>query len=304
MKRNKEIIVVGSTNTDLVSFVKKFPKPGETIFGKMFHIYPGGKGANQAVGLAKLGKNVVFISKVGNDDFGKKMLMNLKANRVNVKNIIIDNENPTGIAMITVDESGENYIVVISGANMNLSSEDIYKKQNLFSGAKIFLTQLEIPLETIDVCLSLSKINNMMTVLNPAPAKVLPEKILSLVDIITPNESELGILTNMEINSNSIEKAANILISKGVKNVVVTLGEKGAFLYNGKIAKYFPPYAIKALDTTAAGDAFNAGLVYALSEGYPLDDAIKFANATAAVSVTKYGAQTSMPTKEEVLNLL
>jgi ribokinase len=299
------ILIVGSSNMDLVVSTEKFPKPGETLLGKKFQTFPGGKGANQAVGVAKLGKKTYFITKVGNDEFGKKLINNLSDSGVDTANVLTDEKESTGIALITVDAKGENEIIVISGSNMNLTTEDLLSKTDVFQKAEILLVQLEIPLETIMRAVSIAKENDMKIILNPAPARQLPNELLEKVDFITPNETELEFLSGIKItDDNSIIRGAKALIEMGVRNVVVTLGDKGSILVNSEQKEFFCAKRVKAIDTTAAGDAFNAGLAFALSEKYSLTEAIKFANITAAISVTRMGAQSSMPNKAEVMSLL
>lgn len=299
------ILVVGSTNMDMVVTTEQLPRPGETILGKKFQTFPGGKGANQAVGVAKLGKKTFFITKMGNDEFKNRLIENLTINGVDTNNILIDENDGTGIAVISVDSHGENEIIVVPGSNMKLTPYDIVLRTNIFEMAEILLTQLEIPLDTILTAVNLAKLNNMLIILNPAPARQLPDELLSQIDFITPNEIELEILTGMPISDNqSVIEAARILLDKGVGNVVVTMGDKGSFLISKEKVEKFEAAKVVAIDTTAAGDAFNAGLAYALSKKYLLPAAIKFANTTAAVAVTRIGAQSSMPDKTEVLALL
>jgi ribokinase len=299
------ILVVGSSNMDMVVLTENFPKPGETLLGKKFQTFSGGKGANQAVGVAKLGAKNYFITKMGNDEFKNKLSENLESNGVNTDDIIIDNDESTGIAVIFVDANGQNEIVVVSGSNMLLTPEEVEAKSSLFEKSQILLTQLEILLETIIKSVELAKKNNMIVILNPAPARHLPDHLLSMVDYLTPNETELETLTGLIItDEGSIKKAANMLITKGVKNVIVTLGDKGSFIINKDKAELFSAREVKVLDTTAAGDAFNAGLAFALSQKYSLEDAVKFSNVVASIAVTKMGAQSSMPNKSEVMALL
>lgn len=299
------ILIVGSTNMDMVVLTENFPKPGETLLGKKFQTFPGGKGANQAVGVAKLGAKNYFITKMGNDEFRKKLTDNLTIKGVNINDIIIDNEESTGIAVIMVDTNGQNEIVVVPGSNMRLTPKEIELKSSLFEAAQILLTQLEIPLETIEKSVELAKKNKMAIILNPAPARKLPDKLLNMIDYLTPNETELETLTGVKIiDDNSIRQAAEQLLAKGVKNVIVTLGDKGSYLINNEKAALFRARKVKVLDTTAAGDAFNAGLAYAISQQNSLEDSIQFAHFVASISVTRMGAQSSMPTKSEVANLI
>ncbi len=298
------ILVVGSTNMDMVVSTENFPKPGETLLGKKFQTFPGGKGANQAVGVAKLGALTHFVTKMGNDEFRKRLIDNLAANNVDIENVIIDKNESTGIAVIMVDSKGQNEIVVVSGSNMCLTPAEIEEKVVLFEKSQILLTQLEIPLETIEKSVELAKKNKMIVILNPAPARLLPDQLLSMIDYLTPNETELESLTGLKINCDeSIHKAAAVLLTKGVKNVIVTLGAKGSLLINKERTKAFSARDVKVKDTTAAGDAFNAGLAFSISQNKPLEEAIKYAHLVASIAVTRMGAQSSMPTNYEVMNL-
>jgi ribokinase len=253
MKR-EGVLVAGSANMDLVVCAERFPQPGETVFGKKFEMYPGGKGANQAFCCAKLGAKTYFIGKMGNDDFGKRLSANMQQAGVNLDNLLIDESEHTGTALISVDGKGENEIIVISGSNMKLTPRDIQKKKDIFSKAKVVITQLEIPLESVEKIAEISKENGAVFILNPAPAKELPEKLISLTDYLTPNEIELEILSGTPVSGEaSIEKAAGKLLKKGVKNIIVTMGEKGAFLINKEKKKIYPSKKVKVVDSTGAG---------------------------------------------------
>jgi len=299
------VLVVGSANMDLVVTSERFPNPGETVFGKNFAMFPGGKGANQAVGCAKLGAKTYFLGKMGNDDFHNILNKSLGDNGVDIKDVLVENDGQTGVALISVDSSGENEIIVISGTNMKFTKDDLLTKKDYFSKVKVVLCQLEIPVETVTLAARLTKENNALFILNPAPASELDDELLSLVDFLTPNESELEILSGCKVYEEcSAEKAAKVLLDKGVKNVLVTVGERGAILVNKKGSKIFETCKMNAVDTTAAGDSFNGALAYSLSNGRTLDEAIQFANYAAALSVTKMGAQTSMPTLKEVEAIL
>lgn len=299
------VLVVGSANMDLVVTSKRFPHPGETVFGKNFAMFPGGKGANQAVGCAKLGAKTYFLGKMGNDDFHNILNKSLGENGVDIKDVLVENNGQTGVALISVDGSGENEIIVISGTNMKFTKDDLLTKKEYFGKVKVVLCQLEIPVETVTLAAKLAKENNAIFMLNPAPAAELNDELLSLVDFLTPNESELEILSGCKVDEEcSVEKAAKVLLGKGVKNVLVTIGERGSILVNKDGTRKFEALKMKAVDTTAAGDSFNGALAYSLSNGRTLDEAIQFANYTAALSVTKMGAQTSMPTLNEVEALL
>ncbi|MFA7289901.1 MAG: ribokinase [Melioribacteraceae bacterium] len=301
----ESILVVGSTNMDMVVRTDSFPRPGETLLGKKFQTFPGGKGANQAVGAAKLGAKTKFISKMGKDQFADELIENLKSCSVCVENILIDENDSTGIAIILVNKEGENEIVVISGTNMKLTPEEIESKKDLFSQSKVLLLQLEIPIETIIKAKEIALLNGMIVIFNPAPACKLDDSIFEGIDYLTPNETELEILSGKSVNSDDdVKLAAHSLLDKGVKNLIVTLGDKGSMLINKEKAQLFAPCKVKVVDTTAAGDAFNAGLAYSLSKDIPIEDAIRFSNAVAASAVTKMGAQSSMPELSEVNNLL
>lgn len=303
--KKEGVLVVGSANMDLVVTSERFPNPGETVFGKNFAMFPGGKGANQAVSCAKLGGLTYFLGKMGNDEFQSSLKRSLNESGVNISDVLIEDGAQTGVALISVDGSGENEIIVISGTNMRFTTNDLLQKQEYFSKVKVVLSQLEIPLQTVTLAAQLAKQNDAIFILNPAPAAQLSDELFSLVDFLTPNESELEILTNIKIvDECSAEKAAKVLLEKGVNNVLVTLGEKGSLLVNCNSVKHFDSCKVKAIDTTAAGDSFNGALAYSLSIGKSIEDAIHFASYAAAVSVTRMGAQTSMPTLKEVESLL
>lgn len=303
---NKEgVLVVGSANMDLVVFTNSFPKPGETVFGNDFQMFPGGKGANQAVACSKLGGKTYFLGKLGNDDFANTLYDSLHSNNIDLSYLMKSNDSHTGMALITVDGKGENEIVVVSGTNMKLSCEDLKNTNALFKNVKIVLTQLEIPTETVTAIANLAHDNNAMFILNPAPAKNLPTNLFPFIDYLTPNETELEMLSHVNIkNENDIKTAATVLLDKGVKNVIVTLAEKGSILINKNRFDLFIGNAVEAVDTTGAGDTFNGALAYSLSKNKTIEEAINFANYSASISVTRRGAQSSMPTKQEVKEIL
>ncbi|MCZ7602126.1 MAG: ribokinase [Melioribacteraceae bacterium] len=303
--KKEGVLVVGSANMDLVVTSERFPNPGETVFGKNFAMFPGGKGANQAVSCAKLGGLTYFLGKMGNDDFQSSLIRSLNESGVNISDVLIENGAQTGVALISVDGSGENEIIVISGTNMRFTTNDLLKKQEYFSKVKVVLSQLEIPIQTVTLAAQLAKQNRAIFILNPAPAAPLSDELFSFIDYLTPNESELEILSGINIvDKSSAEKASRVLLQKGLKNVLVTLGEKGSLLVNNNSVKHFETYKVKAVDTTAAGDSFNGALAYSLSIGKSIEEAIHFASYAAAISVTRMGAQTSMPTLKEVESLL
>lgn len=300
----KGVLVVGSSNLDLVVTAKRFPNPGETIFGNKFEMFPGGKGANQAVCASRLGCKTTFIGKMGNDDFKEKLSQIMVESDVDISNLFVDDKEHTGTALITVDGNGQNQIIVISGSNMKLSPSDIESKLLLFKEASVVLTQLEIPIETVLKVAQLAKENNALFILNPAPAVQLPENLFPLVDFITPNESELELISGMKItDQESIAKAANALIERGVKNVIVTVGERGSVLINNSCIKQFGVNKVKVIDSTAAGDAFNGALATSLAENHSIEESIEFANKIASITVTRMGAQSSMPYLNEIKDL-
>lgn len=295
------IIVIGSSNTDMVIKSKKLPAPGETLLGGTFLMNPGGKGANQAVAAARLGGNVTFVAKTGNDMFGSEAKDLFEKEKINTRYLIKDDKNPSGVALIIVDENGENSIVVASGSNGTLSaydiSDDVYKTQK----NDIFLMQLEIPLSTVEFAAEKAVALGNRVILNPAPARNLPDYLLNCLYLITPNETEAEILTGIKVtNAATAEEAAKELHSKGVKNVIITMGGSGAFLSTGTYTKLIPVVPVKAIDTTAAGDVFNGALAVAISEGKELPDAVVFANKAAGISVTRMGAQASAPYRNEI----
>lgn len=296
-----KIVVIGSTNTDMVIKTEHLPTPGETILGGEFFMNPGGKGANQAVAASRLGGDVAFISKTGNDIFGEQSVENLRNEGVNTENMIVDPENPSGIALITVDSKAENCIVVAPGSNMTLKPGDIDKAVKQIEIAEIVLLQLEIPIETVEYAARIAYRNNKKVILNPAPAQKLSDSILKTIHILTPNETEAEILTGVKVtNTDTAEKAAQILKKKGVEIVIITMGANGAFIHTDSLSELIPAPEVKAVDTTAAGDAFNGALAVAVSEGFNIREAVQFANKAASIAVTRLGAQASTPYRSEV----
>jgi ribokinase len=295
------ILVVGSANMDLVVMTGRFPEPGETLLGGRFDMFPGGKGANQAVAASRLGARVTFIGKMGRDLFGERLAAGMKRDGVRLNRLLHDPRGSTGIALITVDRKGQNEIVVVSGSNMKLTSADIDRQRPVFSSVRAVLLQLEIPLPTVIHAARLARDHDLTVVLNPAPARTLPVTLLRMVDYLTPNESELAQLTGRSVRGvREAGQAARVLLEVGVKNVIVTLGARGALLVNRREATLCPAWKVSPVDTTAAGDAFNGALAMALASGQTVEAAIPFANAVAALSTTRRGAQSSMPRLEEV----
>ena len=297
------ILTIGSSNTDMVVKTSKFPAPGETIIGGEFLMNPGGKGANQAVAAKRLGGDVIFIGKRGLDIFGKYAVELLEKEGINTDYIISDSKNPSGIALITVDAKGENSIVVASGANANLFPEDLNSIDELLQNSDIVLLQLEIPLETVIFVAALSAQKQKKVILNPAPAQLLPDSLLKDLFMITPNESEAEQLTSVKVSdTESAKQAAELLKEKGVQNVIITMGASGAFILSEEFEGMIEAPKVKAIDTTAAGDTFNGALAVFLSEGKSMVESVKLASKAASISVTRNGAQASVPYRKEVIS--
>ncbi|MGL5312222.1 MAG: ribokinase [Peptostreptococcaceae bacterium] len=298
----KKICVIGSLNMDLVVKVDTMPKAGQTLIGSNFKEVPGGKGANQAVAMARLGGDVSMIGKVGNDGFGETLINALKNDNVNTKYIGIE-EGPTGVALITVDKNAENSIVVAPGANFKVQASDIDSNIDAINNSDIVVVQLETPLDTIKYALQKAKEAGKYTILNPAPAVVLEDTIIENVDLLTPNETELEILSGVEINNEEdINRAAQILIEKGVRELIVTLGSKGSLYINREKSMFKKAYKVDAVDTTAAGDSYTGALSVAFANGKDVVEAMDFASKVGALSVMKEGAQSSLPTLKDVEN--
>ena len=300
---HSSIVVIGSTNTDMVIRAPHLPLPGETLLGSNFFMNPGGKGANQAVAAKRLGGNVIFIAKTGNDVFGETALRQFRMEGIVTDYMSRDVQNPSGVALITLDENAENTIVVAPGANSNLLPEDILPAEVQINSDAVVLIQLEIPLETVKFAASLAAMGGSMLILNPAPAFILPDELLKLVSIITPNETEAEMLSGQLITDlDSVRSAAHAIRARGVKTVIITLGSKGAWISNADIELLVEAPTVEAIDTTAAGDVFNGELAVALSEGQPLKDAVAFSCRAAAISVTRLGAQAAAPYRKEIEN--
>ena len=296
-----KIIVVGSSNTDMVVKTARFPEPGETIIGGDFFMFLGGKGANQAVAAARAGGEVSFICAVGDDVFGKNALEDYRDEGINVDAAKVVKDAASGVALITVNDEGENEIVVASGTNAKLSPIYVSEVMEEMDNDGMFLTQLETPIETIEFLARYSKLTGQPLIINPAPAQELSSAILDGLFLITPNETEARILTGIEVDDDhSMKRAAGALLDKGVQNVIITLGSRGAFFMNREERFLTPSHQVKALDTTAAGDVFNGVLTVCLSQDMEWKESIAYANKAAALSVTKMGAQGSAPYKEEI----
>lgn len=299
------ILVVGSANMDMVVSARSFPKPGETVLGRTFGMYPGGKGANQAVAAAKLGGEVDFLGKIGRDVLGDRLVTSMKREGVRLRHLLLDPSSPTGIALITLDARGQNEIVVVSGSNMKLTPGDAGSRRAAFSRARVLLLQLEIPLPTVKRAVAMARREGMTIILNPAPAQSLPRTLLRRIDYLTPNETEAETLSGVAVrDERSATRAARKLLDQGVKNVVVTLGRRGALLVNREVAELFPAQKVEAVDTTAAGDAFNGALACFLARGMNVGAAMRYAVGAASLSVTRMGAQCSMPTMNELTGFM
>ena len=298
----KNICVIGSLNMDLVVNVDTMPKPGQTIIGSNFKEVPGGKGANQAVAMARLNGNVSMIGKVGEDGFGQTIINSLKNDKVDTT-YIQTSKGATGVALITVDKNAQNSIVVSPGANFEVKEDDIDNNIEAIKNSDIVVLQLETPLNTIKYALNKAKELNKYTILNPAPAVKLDDEIIKNVDLLTPNETELEIISGVSIETEEdIQKAAQIMIEKGVKELIVTLGSKGSLYINKEKSMFKKAYKVEAVDTTAAGDSYTGALAVALSQDKNIEDAMDFASKVGALSVLKEGAQSSLPTLEDVKN--
>ncbi len=303
----KPIIVIGSSNTDMVVKAAKLPGPGETVLGGSFLMTPGGKGANQAMAAQRLsrGSQVVFIAKVGDDVFGEEARRGFEAEGMDTRFVLRDFAVPSGVALIGVDDRGENSIMVAPGANARLSAQEVKQALADVEEPGWMLLQLEIPLETVREGILSGFAKGYRVVLNPAPAQAIPEDLYPCLHLITPNETEASLLTGFTVTDEaSAAEAAKVLLEKGVENVIVTLGSRGAYLRTADAEWLVPAPAVKPLDTTAAGDIFNGALVVALAEQRPLPEAMAFACQAAALSVTRMGAQASIPRRAEVDELM
>jgi len=296
-----KIVVIGSSNIDMVVKTDKHPMPGETRLGGVFFMNAGGKGANQAVAAARLGGNITLVTKVGNDIFGRQTLEGFKKEHVNTDYVFVDESAASGTALIVVNKEGENSIVVAPGANANLLPADIDKVTDI-AVAEILLLQLEIPLETISAVVKKARANDQKVIINPAPAQKLSDELLNGLFLITPNETEASLLTDITVEDEATaSQAAHVFLSKGVKNVIITLGKQGAYFQNENLKLIIDAPVVKAIDTTAAGDTFNGALAVAITENMNWEQAIKFAVTAASISVTRMGAQPSIPYRSEIM---
>mgnify|MGYP000695871596 CR=1 FL=1 len=297
----KPIVVVGSSNTDMIVRLERLPRPGETVLGGRFSTAAGGKGANQAVAAARAGGRVAFVGRVGDDAFGREALRGFRRDRLRVSRVARDPRAPSGVALICVAANGENSIAVAPGANARLSAADVRRAAGEFAAGSVLLAQLEIPLAAVRAAVDLAAARGMTVILNPAPARPLARGLLRRVNLLTPNETEAEILSGITIKTPAdAVRAAAKLRGMGVGAVVITLGAKGALVADAQGCDWAPGFRVRAVDTTAAGDVFNGALAVALAEGRSLREAVRFANAAAALSVTRLGAQPSAPWRREI----
>ena len=300
-----KVTVVGSFMYDLVATAPRRPKTGETLIGDSFGMFLGGKGANQAIAASRAGASVTMVGRLGNDLFGDQFLEKFSVEGIKTDFVIQDTENGTGVGMPLIDASGDNSIVIIPQANMALTVENIDKAESVIADSDVLVLQCEVPMEANKRAAEIANKNDTLVILNPAPACEIPDAILSLMDLLTPNETETEILTGMPTHSNeqAIEAAHNLL-SKGIETVILTLGSRGSFLLTEKMGKRIPAYSVDVIDTTAAGDAYSGALAASLAQGTHIEEAVKIANAAGALAATKLGAEPSLPTKKAIDQLL
>jgi len=299
------ILVVGSSNTDLVVKVPRLPSPGETVLGGEFASVAGGKGANQAVAAARAGGEVTFVARIGDDAFGQLSLEGLQKEGIHLGHVVMDSHHPSGVALILVAADGQNSIAVAPGANAHLSPADVHRAAPAFRTAQMLLVQLEIPLAAVQSALELAAHHRLPVLLNPAPAQHIPNEWFHHITYLTPNAREASALSGIEVTDpDSAARAAARLRQKGVPHVIITLAEQGLVVDAPRLHKHLPAFRVKPVDTTAAGDVFCGALAVACTEGRPLLEALRFAQAAAAISVTRFGAQRSAPTRAEILRFL
>ena len=303
------VLIIGSSNMDLNIYSQRLPKPGETVTGGTFQQFLGGKGANQAVASVRSGAKTIFIGKIGTDAFGDQMISRLTKEGIDMSNVIRDNEHPSGVAFIMIDESGENMISVAPGANFHLSKSDVIKNSEIIKNASSLVVQMEIPIETIEEIFKIASQGNVIKILNPAPLKSIPKNVLKNLDIVIPNEGELyrlhSLLELPEVKTEGKDKivqASKDIVEFGINFVITTLGSKGCLIYdkNNDEVTEIPAIKVKAVDTVGAGDCFNGVLASKLCKGESVKNAVKYATAAASIAVTRKGAQESMPYAEEI----
>ncbi|BBJ69719.1 MULTISPECIES: ribokinase [Enterobacter] len=301
MKTAGNLVVLGSINADHILNLESFPAPGETVTGNQYQVAFGGKGANQAVAAGRSGANIAFIACTGDDDTGERVRKQLASDNIDIAPVSVVAEESTGVALIFVNAEGENVIGIHAGANAALTTERVEAQHASIAGAEALLMQLESPVESVLAAAKIAHENHTTVVLNPAPARVLSDELLALVDIITPNETEAEKLTGIRVeNDDDAARAARALHDKGIGTVIITLGSRGVWASVNGEGRRVPGFKVKAIDTIAAGDTFNGALVTALLEGKKMDDAIRFAHAAAAIAVTRKGAQPSVPWRKEI----
>jgi len=299
------IVVLGSLNMDLIGVSPRLPAPGETIMGESFYTAPGGKGGNQAVAASKLGANVRMVGRVGKDTFGQSLLSGLQGHGIDATGVAQDPTASTGIAIILLDALKQNYIVVVSGANMACDEQELEAAKRALDGADALMLQLEVPVELSLEAARYARAKGIKVIWDPAPARELPDEAFAVADVMTPNQTEAEALTGIVVSdAASAHHAANVLLGKGVSVAVVKMGEDGVFFATQNESAFLPPYSVEIVDTVAAGDAFGAALAVALSEGKSLSDAVRFGSAAGALAVTRPGAQDAMPSRSEVEGLL
>ncbi|WP_108417343.1 ribokinase [Enterobacter mori] len=301
MKTAGNLVVLGSINADHILNLETFPTPGETVTGNQYQVAFGGKGANQAVAAGRSGANIAFIACTGNDDTGERVRKQLASDNIDIAPVSVVAGESTGVALIFVNAEGENVIGIHAGANAALTTERVEAQRGIIAGAEALLMQLESPVESVLAAAKIAHENHTTVVLNPAPARVLSDELLALVDIITPNETEAEKLTGIRVeNDDDAARAARALHDKGIGTVIITLGSRGVWVSANGEGRRVPGFKVKAIDTIAAGDTFNGALVTALLEGRAMDEAIRFAHAAAAIAVTRKGAQPSVPWRKEI----
>lgn len=299
------IVVFGSINMDLVARTSRLPAPGETLTGQSFQTFPGGKGANQAVACARLGAKTLMVGRVGGDVFGSRLKAELELAGVDHTNVEVDADISSGVALIAVEESAENMIIVVPGANGQVNEADLPRLESVLERSKILLLQLEIPLDMVVAAAKIAKEKGVKVILDPAPAQAIQEEVYRLIDIITPNETEAALLVGFPVETQEdASRAVKVLEERGVRQPIIKMGSKGAFAKIDGEEKFFKAFPVTAVDTVAAGDAFNGALAVALSEEKSIQDAIRWGMAGGALSVTKEGAQPAMPTRNDLLAIL
>ncbi len=296
-----KILVIGSSNTDMVTLSDRLPKPGETVISNEFYITQGGKGANQAVAAARLGGEVTFVARLGSDDFARQAIAGYEQDGISTQYITHDPKAPTGIALINIDQAGENMIVANMGANARLSIEDVDKCMPAFESADVVLSQLEIPIETVLHSAKIARELSKPFLLNPAPPAKLPDELIALCTYIIPNETEASYFSNIElVDDDSVNRAADHFLKKGVKNVIITLGKRGAYWQDSNSFRIIPAPEVKAIDTVGAGDVFCGAFALGIAEKNSVEEAILFSNRCASLSVTRKGAQNGIPFRAEI----